>query len=106
MSDWFQCWFDEQGVYRRATPPAGEAWSDVLAWGEVVRVCLEMQDYLGTDCLYIFTRQRPQSYVFPLASEGGAALLSEVIRRQLFDAELAIRATSGEGLYCWPEIEP
>ena len=55
MTDWLHFWFDEQGVYRRATPPNGEAWSDSLAWADVVRVCLEMEDFLGTDSLYILT---------------------------------------------------
>lgn len=105
MPDGFHFWFDDQGVYRRVESPNGEPWSDSLAWGDVIRVCLEMEDFLGTDSLYIFTRQRPESYVFPLASEGGSALLGELVRRQLFDGELAIQAASGEGLYCWPEIE-
>src|SRR5262245_60347146 len=105
MLDWFQCWFDEQGVYRRAEPPNGEAWNDSLAWADIIRVCLEMEDFLGSDSLYIFTRHRAESYVFPLAGPGGSDLLGELIRRQLFDANLAIKAASGEGIYCWPEIE-
>src|SRR5262245_51799548 len=105
MDDWFRCWFDEDNLYRRADPPGAEAWSDSLAWADVIRVCLEMEDFLGSDRLYIFTRQRPESYVFPLASEGGSALIGELVRRQLLDAELAITSASGEGLYCWPEIE-
>lgn len=103
MPDWFQSWFDEHHIYRRAEPPNGEAWSDSLAWADVARVCLEMEDFLGADSLYIFTHQRPESYVFPLATAGGQAVLAELIRRQLFDAELAIEAAMGEGLYCWPK---
>jgi hypothetical protein len=105
MPDWFHGWFDEQGVYRRAAPPDREAWSDALAWADVERVCLEMEGFVGADSIYIFTRQRPESYIFPLGTDEGQALLGELIRRRLFDAELAVRAAVGEGLYCWPEVQ-
>ncbi len=101
--DWLQFWFDEQGLHRRANPPGRAAWSDSLAWADVARVCLEMEDFLGTNSIYVFTRHRAESYVFPLDTEEGQALLNELIRRKLFDAQLAIEAASGEGLYCWPE---
>jgi hypothetical protein len=106
MLDWFKSWFDQQRVYRQATPPNAEAWSDSLAWEDIVRVCLEMEGGpWGTDSLYIFTRHRPESYVFPLATDDGQAVLNELIRRGLFDAQLAIDAALGEGLYCWPKDE-
>jgi hypothetical protein len=107
LSHWFHVRFDEHRVYRNVSPPGKPAWSDQFAWSDVVRVCFEAGDFLESDSLYIFTRQRPESYVIPMEAEGGQALLDEIIRRKLFPAELAIRAaTATEGLFCWPEGEP
>lgn len=43
----------------------------------------------------------PESYAIPLAADGTAALVGELIRRDLFDGDLAIQASSAEGLFCW-----
>lgn len=104
MEWWYTITFDEVGFTRHVAPPGGEAWTDSVQWDEIVRVCLEMQDFLGTDSLYVFTAARPESYQMPLLAEGGQELLNELIRRKLFPAELAIKAASGEGVYCWPEV--
>ncbi|MGQ0602486.1 MAG: hypothetical protein ACT4QE_12430 [Anaerolineales bacterium] len=61
-----------------------------------------MEGFLGSDKLYVFRQQRPESYVVPLEAEGAQDLLGELIRRKLFDAEIAITAESSEGLFCWP----
>lgn len=100
--DWYHVTFDETGFTRHVTPPGGEAWTDSVQWAEIVRVCLEMEDFIGTDSLYVFTAARPESYQMPMMAESVRALLSELIRRKLFLAELTIQAASGEGLYCWP----
>lgn len=100
---WFRFWFDEQGVHRQARPLGQPAWADSLAWADIERVCVEMADLFEPDTLYLFSRLRPESYVFPLESEAGQDLLNELIRRQLFDAKLAIEAATGGGLFCWPE---
>lgn len=106
LSRWFHVRFDEQHVFCQAEPPGAKPWSDQFAWGDVVRVCFEVTDFLQPDNLYVFVRQRPESYVIPMEAEGGPTLLDELIRRKLFDAELAIKAASAvEGLYCWPEPE-
>lgn len=102
---WFRFGFDEHGVHRQARPPGQAPWSDSVAWADIERVCLEMADLFEPDTLYIFSRLRPESCVFPLESEAGQELLHELIRRQLFDAKLAIEAASGEGLFCWPKKE-
>ena len=104
LSEWFHVSFDEAGVHREVNPPGGEAWSDQFAWGDVIRVCLKGGDLFESDELYIFTRQRPESYVIPTEAEGGLALLDELVKHRLFDAQLAIEAaTATEGLWCWPE---
>jgi hypothetical protein len=102
--DWFQVYFDATGFYRSAQPPGGERWSDHVRWEVISRACLEMEGLFGSDTLYVFTRERPESYAIPLAAEGGQALLGELIRRQLLDAELALRAASSEGLFCSGEV--
>lgn len=101
--DWYTVTFDETGFTRQVAPPGGEAWTDSVRWDEIVRVCLEMEDFLGSDSLYVFTATRPESYQMPLQAESVRALLSELIQRKLFEAQLAIDAAMGEGVYCWPE---
>ena len=103
---WYQVRFDDDLVYRAAQPPGGEAWTDNLAWADIERVCFEVEDFTGADGLYLFTRQRPESYAIPMFAAGAPELLQELIRRGLFDAQLAIDAASAEaGLFCWPEGE-
>jgi hypothetical protein len=61
---------------------------------------------LVSDGIYVFTRERPESYVIPTEARGGGELWSEILRRKLFDATLAIEAASSTGgLYCWPSEE-
>jgi hypothetical protein len=56
-----------------------------------------------SDGIYVFTNQRPESYVIPTEANGGGALWSEILRRGLFDPSLAIEAArSTGGIYCWP----
>jgi hypothetical protein len=104
LSIWYRVTFDDTHVYRDVRPPGSAAWSDSWAWAEVIRVCFEPGDFLVTDTLYIFTHQRPASYEIPAEAEGGAELWGEIVRRGLFDAQLAIAVASGHsGLACWPE---
>jgi hypothetical protein len=99
--DWYRVRFDARGLTRAAAPPGRPAWEDAVAWADIMRVCLEMEGAFGSDSLYLFTRQRPESYAIPLAAAGAQDLLGELIRRGLFDAELAIQAATAEGLFCW-----
>lgn len=104
IGTWYQVRFDEARVYRAAQPPGAAAWEDQFAWDDIIRVCLEVEEFTGTDGLYIFTRQRPESYAIPMEAEGGPELLGELVRRGLFDGQLAVEAASAEaGLFCWPE---
>lgn len=107
ISDWYRVTFDDQGVYRAVQPPGHAAWNDFFAWVDVERVCLEVEDFTGSDGLYIFTRTRPESYAIPTEAAGGLDLLGELVRRGLFDGDLAIQAASAEsGLFCWPPDAP
>ena len=71
VETWYQVRFDEQGVHRAAQPPGAEPWSDSLAWADIVRVCLEVEDFVETEALYLFSRHRPESYAIPLQADGG-----------------------------------
>ena len=62
---------------------------------------------MASDGIYVFTSERPQSFVIPTEADGGLEVWNELVRRGLFDAELAIKAAlAEEGLFCWPVAEP
>ncbi len=103
---WYRVRFDDDLVHRAAQPPGGTAWADAFAWADIERVCFEVEDFTGADGLYVFSRQRPESYAIPMFAAGAPDLLQELIRRGLFDAQLAIDAATAEaGLFCWPPGE-
>ena len=59
-----------------------------------------------SDGIYVFTSERPESYVIPTEASGGQDFWFEILRRQLFDAKLAGEAAASRGgLYCWPPQE-
>ena len=107
LSEWFFVRFDEKSVYMRAEPPGKEPWSQEFDWDKVFRVCFKAEDYSVSDGIYIFTTTRAESYMIPTEAAGGNEFWSEILRRKLFDAELAIEAASSTGgLYCWPPETP
>src|SRR5262249_3245926 len=100
---WYHVRFDASGITRDVRPPQKAAWQDQIAWQDIARVCFKTQEFYESDEIYIFTRQRPESYLIPTEAIGGQALLQELIHRGLFDAELAIQAMSTTNeLFCWP----
>ena len=107
LDEWYAVEFDAEEVRLSASPPNMTAWQQSFRWDEVVRVCFQSQDFLLSDELYIFTSQRPESYLIPLEASGAAELWGEIIHRGLFDARLAIQAAqSHDELFCWPPIRP
>lgn len=107
LNEWFFVSFDEKAVHLRAQPPGKPAWSQDFAWDTVIRVCFKAEDMFMSDGIYVFTSTRPESYVIPTEAHGGGELWSEILRRKLFDAALAIEAArSTGGLYCWPPESP
>ena len=103
LLDWFAVTFDDETVHLRADPPGREPWSQSFTWDSVTRVCFKAEDFLASDGIYVFTTQRSESYATPTEARGGADLWSEILRRKLFDADLAIRAAcSTGGVFCWP----
>jgi hypothetical protein len=108
LESWLRIAFDDDGVRIAAAPPGGEAWEASFRWDEIERVCFEaVAELWERDTVYVFTRQRPESFVIPADIEEGQAVWQEIIRRGHFDAELAIKAVlEGPGLYCWPPPPP
>lgn len=78
-----------------------------IQWSEIIRVCFLGKDFLESDEIYIFVKNRPQSYVIPADCEGGMEFWNEIVRRGLFDADLAIKAATAppDTLLCWPQPE-
>ncbi len=106
LADWYNVSFDDTCVCRDVRPPGGEAWKDQFEWKDVIRVCFQAGDLYSSDEIYIFVKNREESYLIPTEANGGSELWGAIIDRGLFDAELAIKiASDTEGeLYCWPEI--
>jgi hypothetical protein len=104
LSDWYFVTFDEQVVRVQAQPPGRPAWSQEFRWDSVVRVCfMAEEDMWVSDGIYVFTADRPESYAIPTEASGGTELWREILRRKLFDAELAIETAASDGvLSCWP----
>jgi hypothetical protein len=73
MPDWFSVTFDDERVMISAEPPGKERWEQSFFWSEVIRVCFRSEGLLASDGLYVFTSQRPESFVIPIESPGGPA---------------------------------
>ena len=103
LEEWFVVGHDEAGVRLEVSPPGREPWQASFPWSSIQRVCFKCEGLEISDGIYIFTSLRPESYVIPTEAKGGSELWSEILRRGLFDPELAIRAAASvEGLFCWP----
>ncbi len=101
--DWFAVTYDDEQVQLDVRPPGQEAWTDQFAWTDVHHVAFQAEDFLVSDGIYVFTHGRDNSYAILAEAVGGSELWGEILRRGLFDAELAIEAASAtEGLFVWP----
>lgn len=103
--DWFVVTTDDSSIHLSVSAPGHQHWEDSIPWNSVIGVCFEAEPEIS-DGLYIFTSLRPESWAVPTEAVGGPQLLDELIRRGLFDADLAIKAaTAVTGLFCWPPAE-
>lgn len=103
LENWFFVTWDDEYIYRNVSPPGKDAWSDKFKWSDIERICFEATDYMYSDDIYFYTTERPESYVIPTEARGGSELWKLVLDKNLFDAELAIKAaTSPGGMFCWP----
>jgi hypothetical protein len=103
--EWFKVTFDDTAIYLDVSPPARDPWQDRIEWARIVRICFRSGDFPESDEVYIFTGERPESRLIPVDASGGYELWDEILRRKLFDAELAIRAATSPGgeLFCDPD---
>ena len=103
LSEWFQVGFDDTVISLQVKPPGRESWAAEIKWERIIRVCFNAGDLYDPDVIYIFTDERPESYAIPSEADMESALWNEMLRRQLFDAEVAIQAMSSTNqLFCWP----
>jgi hypothetical protein len=103
LLEWFQVRFDESLIMLEVNPPSRPAWAARIEWARIIRVCFKAGGWDSPDEVYLFTDERPESYLIPLIAVGADALWDEIIRRGVFDAETAIKAASSiDKLFCWP----
>lgn len=103
LNEWFSVRFDHETINLQVSPPGGTAWEEYIQWERIIRVCFKAADWYESDEIYIFTDERPESYLIPTEANGGSALWMEIIERKLFDAEMAIEAaTATNELFCSP----
>ena len=106
LAEWYFVRFDEEGIHVRVEPPWREAWSDTRRWDEIVRIGFEATDVLESDAMHLVSRGEERVRSIPTEASGGEELWTEILRRELFDAELAIQAAGADqGLYFWPPLE-
>ncbi|MBW4613715.1 MAG: hypothetical protein KME21_10635 [Desmonostoc vinosum HA7617-LM4] len=103
LCEWYAVGFDDSAIALQVNPPNGIAWQETIQWERIIRVCFQTGDWSESDVIYIFTDERPESYVIPTEAQGGQALWYKILERKLFDAELAIEAaTTTNELFCYP----
>ena len=106
VNEWFKVNFDDDVVKMQICPSGKPERNQKFRWTDVIRVCFKAEGLELSDAIYIFTNERPESYVIPMEAEGGGEFWNRILLKGLFDAELAIEAaTSLDGLFCWPPIE-
>ena len=98
--------FDEMRVTLRASPPRSRPWEQTFAWSEVTRICFKSEGKTASDGIYVFTAQRPESFVIPIEAKGGADFWGQVVKRGLFPEDRAISAASSSDgtMTCWPPV--
>ena len=102
LENWFEVAWDKEFVYRNVSPPGKKSWSDNFRWSQIERICFEATDPMYSEGLYFSTSERAESCVVPTEVRGGSDLWEEVLRRKLFDPELAVKAALSEsGMFCW-----
>jgi hypothetical protein len=101
--EWFRVTCEDEAIHLSVDPPGQDLWSVDIPWEAIIRVCLKAEDEATSDGIYVFTDLGEDSVAIPVEAVGGAELRDELVRRGLFDADLAETATAATiGLYCWP----
>lgn len=107
LNTWFHVKFDEEFIDIHIHPPGGKERRSRIRWDSIVRVCFKPADFLGTDEILLFVEGQEASYLIPMEADGGLAMWSQILDRELFDAKLAIElaTSSDEEYHCWPSVE-
>jgi hypothetical protein len=106
VSDWYIVEFDPDIVRLSASPSGRQPWTQEFRWADIERICFKAEDFTASDGIYVFTNQRPESYAIPIKARGGQDLWDEMMRRGLFDAQVAVKAAASvSGLFCWPPLD-
>jgi hypothetical protein len=101
--DWFRVTCEDEAIHLSVRPPGQDSWTVDIPWEAIVRVCFKAEDPAASDGLYVFTDLGDESVAIPTDAVGGSELFGELVRRGLFDADLAMTATTASiGLFCWP----
>ena len=107
LEQWYIVKVDDEGVYFDVSPSNKESWKDSFNWESVERICFKDEGLYSSDAYYVFTSNRPESYVIPEEANGGKEFVHKMLELKLFDDEYFIQAmgaTDG-GYYCWPKHE-
>ncbi len=106
LDQWFFVTFDEFTVNIRVAPPGGDAWEQSFLWSTIERVCFKDEGLYQSDGIYVFTSERPESFVIPTEANGGSEFFGKLVGRGLFPAEIMAEAASSTdgGFYCWPSM--
>ena len=106
LSRWFSVEFDQEAIIISANPPGKDSWTQQVRWTEIERVIFQGEGAELSDGVYLFSVNRPESYVVPTECKGGDELVNELISRGIFDSEKFTEAVlSPFGYYCWPDDE-
>ncbi len=104
IRDSFEINFDDKNIYLEIRTSETSGSSIQIKWADIIRICFKPGDYIESDEIYIFINHQEKSYRIPTEAGGGFELWMEIIRRGLFDAQLAIDISfKSEGVFCWPE---
>jgi hypothetical protein len=103
---WFCVTMSDDAISLSVIAAGRPAWRTAIPWDSIIRVCFAAEGPFDSDGIYIFTDLRPESWAVPVEADGGADLLSELMRRGLFNEELAIKAAQAlSDLFCWPPAD-
>jgi len=101
---WYRVSFDNENVYINILKTKEPDEISQFKWKDIIRVCYKAWSYYKSDEIYIFTKNRSESYVIPTEGIGGPELWGEIVRRELYDEKLTVKGPfekEGE-LNCWP----
>jgi len=106
FDEWFRVTFDEDEIRGVAEPPGGDSFEFVLPWTDIEKIVFLAEDLYFSDWICLFSRETSTSIDIPIEADGASDLWGEILRRGLFDRDLAGEAIrSLGGRFEWPPPE-